>query len=451
MVPQNKLIGGSITKGLLSFTLPILFAICLQLLYGSVDMLIVGNFGSTADVSGVATGGQIMTLVTSVCTGFSMGATILIGQKIGASAHKEVGKVIVNAVILSATLAFVIVLILMVLHQNILIWTNVPIDAFTQTSEYLYYCTWGIPIIFAYNVLGSVFRGLGDSKTPLVAVGIAAIVNVIADLILVGTFGFGAKGAAIATVFAQLMSVVLCLWLVKRRPALSISISSNDIALDITYLMRLATLGAPVALQNSLCNLSFLAVTIIVNRFGVVFSAAVGITEKLIGLFMLLPMAFMQSLAVFVAQNLGANQKERAKKGLWISMGMSVGVACIMVAVALIFGQEILGVFNQNPEVIVEAYSYLKVYTFDILLVSIHFCLAGYYSGCGKTIFVMAQGLIGAVLLRIPLTYFFSTIEPVSLFTIGISIPITSSVEIFLFIAYALFQKKRQKQGLVLS
>lgn len=448
MEPQNKLTSGSILKGLLSFSVPILFAICLQSIYGSVDMLIVGNFGNTADVSGVSTGWQVMNMVTAICTGFSMGATILLGQKIGAKMLDEVGRVIVNAVFLSAVIAFAIMGLLLVLHQNILVWMNVPAEALNQTSGYLTFCSWGVPVIFAYNVLGSIFRGLGDSKTPLLAVGIAAVVNVIADLILVGGFGMGAVGAAVATVFAQLMSVVLCLIQVKRKSILPVAMTRQDLVLEGKYLKRVIALGTPIALQNSLCNMSFLAITVIVNRFGVIFSAAVGVTEKLIGLFMLVPLAFMQSLAVYVSQNLGANQVARAKKGLWLALGLSLGIALVMSVIAFTCGEFILGIFSQDPQVVIEANQYLRIYIFDIFLVSIHFCLAGYYSGCGKTIFVMAQGLIGSILLRIPLTYFFSLVEPTSLFTIGISIPISSGVEIILFIGYALIYRRREAKTL---
>lgn len=448
MESQNKLTNGSILKGLLSFTIPIFCAICLQSIYGSVDMLIVGNFGSTADVSGVATGGQVMTLITSICTGFSMGATILIGQKIGSKMLDEVGRVITNAVFLSLAIAVVTMALLLVFHDSIMVLMNVPTDALIQTSDYLFYCSWGVPIIFAYNVLCSIFRGLGDSKTPLLAVGIAAVVNILVDLILVGGFSMGAKGAAIATVFAQLISVILCLLQVKRKSILPVAITRKDMVLDRGFLVRTTVLGTPIALQNSLCNLSFLVVTIIVNRFGVVFSASVGMTEKVIALFMLVPMAFMQSLAVFVAQNLGAGQHQRAKKGLWLSLGLSLGVACIMAVLAIAQGEFILGIFSQDPEVVATAYDYLLVYTFDIMLVPIHFCLAGYYSGYGKTVFVMVQGLIGSVLLRIPFTYFFSLIEPVSLFTIGLSIPIASGTEILLFIGYALFHRRKSADNL---
>ncbi|OON96088.1 MAG: hypothetical protein ATN32_06695 [Candidatus Epulonipiscium fishelsonii] len=301
MRQQNNLINGGITSSLIKFTIPILFALFLQTMYGMVDLLIVGNFGIVADVSGVSTGSQLMTLITSICTGLATGATILIGQKIGAGEDKEIPAIIQGTTIIFSIFSIISMVFILVCIDDIVAWLNTPLDAINQTTNYLFICAIGVPMIFTYNVLGSIFRGLGDSKTPLIAVGIACIINIVLDLVLIAIFDMGASGAAIATVFAQTISVVICIAMIKKRKMFSFE-NAPSAFFNCSYIKSVLRLGIPVALQSGLISVSFLSITIIVNQFGIIFSASVGLVEKLTGIIMLVPLAFMQSLSVFVAQ-----------------------------------------------------------------------------------------------------------------------------------------------------
>ena len=438
---------GPVTLSLVQFTFPILVAMALQLLYGATDMFIVGNFGTVSDVSGISTSSQLMNLLTSLCTGLATGATIYIGQKIGQKKDHEVSGIIVNAVSLFMLISLAIMSLLLIFKPQLLTLLNTPSNALRETSDYLFYCSLGIPMIFAYNILGSIFRGLGDSKTPMVAVGIACVINIILDLILVAGFGLGAAGAAMATVCAQTISVILSLLIVRQKQLFKFAFHGSDLKFQKVHITRVLSLGIPVALQSMLVSFSFLMITVIINDFGVVFSAAVGLSEKITGLIMLVPLAFMQSLSVYVAQNVGSEEHERAKKALISAMLISIVFGVVMATVAFFQGEYLARLFSQDTAVIAETVNYLKSYAFDTLLVPVLFCLTGYFNGYGKTFFVMIQGVVSSLFIRVPLAFLFSQIVPTSLFIIGLATPTATFIQIIACILYYFFIRKKLHLG----
>ncbi|MFI3323890.1 MAG: MATE family efflux transporter [Rikenellaceae bacterium] len=429
---ENKLTSGSVTKALVSFTIPIFFALLLQVMYGAIDMFIVGNFAQINDVSGVSTGSQLINFLTSVCAGLAMGTTILVGQKRGEKREDEIGAVIANSIALFFAISLVVMVIMLLFRDGIVAGMNTPLEAIQQTGGYIFYSAIGVPMIFAYNVLGSIFRGLGDSKTPLLAVAIACVANIIGDLVLVAYCGMGASGAAIATVGAQTLSVVISVYIIRKRSLFNYSMGLRTFNVNWEYVKRVVLLGVPVALQSGLTALSFLFVMVVVNKFGLIFSAAVGVSEKLVSSILLIPMAFMQSISVFVAQNFGANDFYRTKRGLKVGMMISGAAGVFMAYMCYFHGDILLGIFNQDPDVIAAAGRYLDAYVVEMLLVPALFCLTGYLNGCGATIYVMIQGIVGAILIRLSLTFIFSLIEPVSLFRIGLATPIATAIQVIM-------------------
>ncbi len=429
---ENKLISGGVAKSLVSFTIPIFFALLLQVMYGAIDMFIVGNFAQINDVSGVSTGSQLINFLTSVCAGFAMGTTILIGQKKGEKREEDIGAVIANSIALFFGISLVVMTLMLLFRDGIVAGMNTPEEATTQTRGYIFYSAIGVPMIFAYNVLGSIFRGLGDSKTPLLAVAIACVANIVGDLVLVAHCGMGASGAAIATVGAQAISVIISVYIIRKRSLLNYSMGLRHFRINWDYIKRVIWLGVPVALQSGLTALSFLFVMVVVNKFGLVFSAAVGVSEKLVSSILLIPMAFMQSISVFVAQNFGANDLYRTKRGLKVGMMISGAAGVFMAYMCYFHGDMLLSIFNQDPQVIAAAGTYLDAYVVEMMLVSALFCLTGYLNGCGATIYVMIQGVVGAIVIRLSLTYIFSLIEPVSLFRIGLATPIATAIQVLM-------------------
>lgn len=447
MRTQSDFTEGKILGPLLKFSLPVLFAMLLQAMYGAADLLIVGQFGAAADVSAVSTGSQIMQTITSVITGLSMGTTILLGQKIGQKKPEEAGNVIGAGVCIFAVLALFLTAAMTLFAGPFCAAMQAPAEAFDKTVDYVRICSAGAVFIVAYNVLGSIFRGMGDSKTPLLAVFIACICNILGDLLFVAVFHMAAAGAALATVLAQALSVVLCVLVVRRR-GLPFPFSRKNLRFHRQVIFKTLKLGFPIALQDALVSISFLAIIAIVNSLGVISSAGVGVAEKLCMFIMLVPSSFMQSLSAFVAQNIGANRNDRAVRAMVCGMLASLLIGVAMAFLAFFHGDFLSGLFARDPQVIAASADYLRAYAVDTLLVSFLFCFSGYFNGCGKTTFVMAQGIAGAFLVRIPVSFLMSRIQPVSLFLVGLATPCSTVVQILLCAGYFyLLGRKRRKAG----
>lgn len=402
-------------------------------MYGAMDLMVVGRFGQPADVSAVSTGSQVMHTVTALITGLSMGATVLLGQKLGEGKPEEGGKVLGSAIALFAVVALVLTGAMLATASPMARLMQAPVEAFNQTVIYVRICSGGAAFIVAYNVLGAVFRGLGDSQTPLLTVTIACVVNIIGDLLLVGAWGLGVAGAALATVLAQAVSVALSLLFIRRR-GLPFAFSARDIRLEPRHTRRILCLGAPVALQDVLVSVSFLAIAAIVNSLGVIASAGVGVAEKLCGFIMLVPSSFGQSLSAFVAQNIGAEKRDRAKRAMLYGMGSSLCCGVVLAWLSFFHGGLLAGLFARDGEVIGAAADYLRAYAIDTLLTSLLFCFMGYFNGRGNTAFLMVQGIVGAFLVRIPVSLYMSRLEPVSLFRVGLATPCSTAVQIVLFL-----------------
>ena len=442
--PQNSFTQGKILPPLLRFTVPVLFALILQTMYGAVDLLIIGRFCSAAEVSAVATGSQIMHMVTVIITGLSMGATVLLGQKLGQGDLPGASNAAGGAICLFAAFGLVMTLVIVPLAGQLAGLLQAPQEALSGTTDYVRICGTGLLCIVAYNVLGSVFRGIGDSKTPLFAVAVACAGNIGLDLLFVAVFGWGVSGVVLATVLAQLMSVLLSLLLIRKK-GLPFTFSRSQIRFHQASIQRILRLGAPVALQDLLVTLSFMVITAIVNTLGVVASAGVGVAEKLCGFIMLFPSAFSQSTSAFVAQNIGAGQHQRAKQAMFYGMATSFAVGLLLGYVGFFHGEMLASIFSNDPQVNTAAAAYLRSYAIDTLLTSFLFCFSGYFSGCGQTTFVMAQGIAGAFGVRIPLAFLISRLTA-NLFFIGLATPSSTIVQIVLCLWY--FRRTSRSQAL---
>ena len=434
---------GNILTSLVRFALPVLAALFLQTMYGAVDMLVVGQFATAADVSAVSTGSWLMQLITSFVVGIAMGTTVLLGRRLGEGKPEEAGKIIGASIVLFAIIGVVITFFMELCAVPVAQIMRTPIEAFDATVLYVRICSAGSVFIVAYNVLGSIFRGIGDSRMPLVTVAIACVFNIAGDFLLVGVFGMATAGAAIATVLAQALSVIISV-LIIRRQKLPFTFRRTDIVFDRKRMGSVFRLGLPIAFQDLLVSISFLAITAIVNSLGVIPSAGVGVAEKLCGFIMLVPSAFNQSMSAFVAQNMGAGRMERAKRALLCGIGMSLVVGVFMAWLSFFHGDLLAGLFARDEAVIAAAADYLKAYAIDCLLVSVMFCMIGYFNGYGKTLFVMLQGIAGAFGVRIPVSLIMSRIKPVSLFKVGLATPCSSVVQIILCVGYFLLLSRRK-------
>ena len=439
---NNDFTSGGILSKLLKFMLPVMFAMFLQAMYGAVDLLVVGRFGTTADVSAVSTGSQIITTLTNLIVSFSMGITVAVAQRIGQKRPDDASQTIGTGLIIFAITGLVFTVISLLGASGLAGIMQAPKEAFDITANYIRICGGGFVVITAYNLLGSIFRGLGDSKTPLIAVGIACVFNIIGDLVFVAGFDMGASGAAIATVIAQLISVIISFMMI-RHAKLPFEFHRANIKLKKGFASVIIRIGAPIALQDFLVGASFLVLLAIVNRLGVTASAGVGVAQKVCVFIMLVPLAFMQSMTAFVAQNYGAGLMHRAQKALKTGIIVSFAFGIAMFLLTFFHGDMLAGIFSDEADTIKASWDYLKAYAIDCLNTCFLFCFIGYYNGIEKTKFVMIQGICGAFLVRIPFAFLMQKIGNGSLFLIGMAIPCSTVLQIIMcFAAYFYFRSK---------
>ncbi|MBQ3644008.1 MAG: MATE family efflux transporter [Candidatus Riflebacteria bacterium] len=440
---ENELTEGKIYPALVKFTIPLLLAMFLQALYSGVDLLIVGRFAETADVSGVATGSMLMMTTTMAVCSLAIGVTILVGRKVGQKRPKQVGMVIGNGITLFSIIALLMTIIFVWKSDYLSELMHAPQEAFSQTQDYIKYCGWGSVFVLAYNLLGGILRGLGDAKTPLFTVVIATIVNIIGDYILISKYHMGAKGAAIATVFAQAVSVLITLIIIKGRKNLPLEFSLKNIEFKKKIIAMIIMLGIPIAIQDVLVGLSFMVIQVLVNSIDLVASAGVGIGEKICRFIMLVPAAFSQALGTFVSQNIGAKKYERIYKALWYGIYTSVAVGVFMGYSSFFHGDWLCSFFTEKNDVITAAHTYLKAYSIDCVLTPFLFCFLGYYVGYGKSFFLMIQGIIGAICIRIPFAYFASIYPSSTVFHIALATPVATSAQIIICLLYFFRMKKK--------
>lgn len=434
---------GGIAGPLIRFAVPVLAALFLQAMYGAVDLLVVGQFADKADVSAVATGAHIMMTLTNLVASLAMGATVLLGQQIGEGNAEKGGATIGACIALFGSMGLALTLI--TVPGAGLLASVMQAPAHDLTAAYVRICGTGMLVIIAYNLIGSVFRGIGDSVTPLITVAIACVVNIVGDLLLVAVCHMGTAGAAIATVAAQAVSVAISLLLVRRRQ-LPFRLERQHIRFNKALIRQVIGLGLPIALSDLLVSISFLVIQAIVNSLGVVPSAGVGVAEKVCAFIMLVPSAFSQAMSAFVAQNAGAGKYDRAVRSLYCGVGLSLAVGAVMSWLSICHGQLLGGIFSGDPQVIAAAADYLKAYGIDCLLTPIFFCAIGFFNGLGKTRFVMAQGIVSAFCVRVPVSYLMSQRVPVSLFWIGMATPFSSMLQIAMCTWYFLALRR---QGLL--
>ena len=440
---KSDFTSGSILGKLLPFMAPILGALILQAAYGAVDLLVVGRFGTTSGLSAVSTGSQILNLVTFVVTQFAMGITVLIARYIGEKKTQNIGSLIGGSILVYAMISVVLFVVLIGFSRPIAILMQAPKEAIDLTATYVRICGGGIFFIVAYNLLSAIFRGLGDSKSPLLFVGVACIVNIIGDMIFVAGFHLDAAGAAMATVLAQAVSVVFALFLLLKRQ-LAFQITKKDFRIN-THCIRALKIGLPLALQECLTQISFLALCAFVNRLGLEASSGYGVACKVVNFAMLIPSSLMQSMASFVSQNVGAGNKKRAKQAMFTGMGVGLVVGCVVFIFVLFKGNLLTGIFTKDAIVVQKGYDYLKGFALETIVTAILFSMVGYFNGNDKTVWVMIQGLIQTLLVRLPLAYYMSIQPNASLTSIGFAAPTATIFGIVLNVIFYIWMNRKDK------
>ena len=429
---QRDLTKGSIFHNVIYFAIPYLISCFLQTFYGLADLFITGQFNGAATVTAVSVGSQIMHMITVIIVGLAMGTTVTVGMCIGEKNREKASDYIGNSIIIFSVMSIILTILTIVFSGKILILLSTPAQAIAETEKYIIVCFAGIPFITGYNVISSIFRGMGDTKSPLIFVGIAGIVNIIGDYILIGALNMGALGAAVATVSSQACSVIIAVVILLKRGNL-VHITMDSLKLKKEYVKKILIIGTPISFQDGLIQVSFLVITAIANSRGVDVAAAVGIVEKIISFLFLVPSAMLSTVSAIAAQNAGAGSHERAKSTLYYGIRICIVYGIITIIVCEPLASVIVSIFVKNePKVVILGAQYLRTYVFDCLFAGMHFCFSGYFSAYGKSIYSFIHNIISIVLMRIPGAYLASVFFPATLYAMGIAAPTGSLLSVII-------------------
>ncbi len=448
---ENSLTSGNLFHSMMKFSIPYLIASFLQTFYGMADLYITGQFNSAAPVSAVSIGSQVMHMITVIIVGLAMGTTVSLSHAIGKNDKKEASKVIGNSVIVFAIFAILLTILLLLNISNILNVLQTPAEAVNFANQYLLICFVGIPFVVAYNIISSIYRGIGDTKSPMIFVAIAGVFNIILDYVLVGPFQMGAAGAAIATITSQAASVILALFS-SRKLLAGFHITKQDFRIESQTVRKIFGIGLPISCQDGLIQISFLLITMIANTRGLAVSTAVGIVEKIISFLFLVPSAMLSTVSAITAQNVGAGNHDRGRKTLQYGITTCLIFGIIVFIVCQFTSTTIVSLFIKNePEVITLGGQYLRTYSLDCVFAGIHFCYSGYFSAYEKSIYSFIHNITSVVLIRVPGAYLASIWWPETLYAMGLAAPMGSLLSTIICIILYLKLKKEIAQNETIS
>lgn len=417
---EKNLTSGSVFQNIVWFSLPYLLSYFLQTLYGMADLFIIGQFEGVAGTTAVSIGSQVMHMITVMIVGLAMGSTVSIAQAVGANNKKQVSLSVGNTVTLFMGLSVVLSAVLLLFVRPIVTVMSTPEEAVSGTVLYLTICFLGIPFITAYNIISSIFRGLGDSRSPMYFIAVACVANMVLDYLFIGYFHLGPAGAALGTTLAQAVSVVIALLAISRQKS-GITLCKNDFRPRKSVMGQLLQIGIPVALQDGFIQIAFIVITIIANRRGLSAAAAVGIVEKMISFLFLVPSSMLSTVSALCAQNIGAGKEDRARETLRYAIMIAAGFGILVSILIQFIAEPAVGLFTTDATVRMMGGQYIRGYIFDCIFAGIHFSFSGYFCACGRSEFSFLHNIIAILLVRIPGVYLTSKLFPTTLLPMGIA------------------------------
>lgn len=427
---------GNTLKTMIIFSIPFILSNLLQTFYGMADLFIVGQYNTASSLTGVSIGSQIMHMITVMIIALAMSTTVMIGKYVGENNQQKIKETIINSIILFMTISLIVTLALLLNLDNIIKIMLTPKEAIQETTTYLKICFSAIPIITLYNLISAILRGLGNSKQPMYYIAISCIINIILDYILIGYFNMHALGAALATVIAQAISVIIAL-LTSKLPITIIKPSK-------TIIKELLHIGIPICIQDGLIQISFIIITMIANSRGIYISSAVGVVEKIITFFFLVPSSMLSSISAMASQCLGNKQPLKAKQTLLYGITIALCFGLFFAFVCQIFDKQIISLFTNEIEVIHYGRQYLKAYVFDCVFAAISFSFSGYFVAYGYSMISFIHNIISIVLIRVPGAYLASIIYPENLFYMGLTPALGSLLSAIICISIYLCLKKKK-------
>lgn len=441
---EKDLTTGSVLKNIVFFSLPYLLSYFLQTLYGMADLFIIGQFNGVDRITAVSVGSQVMHMLTVMIVGLAMGATVTIGKAIGGKKLEQASITVGNTITLFMGVSIFMTVLLLLLVKPIVAVMSTPSEAVSETIIYLTICFIGIPFITAYNIISSIFRGLGDSKSPMYFIAIACVVNIILDYLFIGGLHLGAAGAALGTTLSQTVSVIVALCVVLRRKT-GITLKRQYFKPQMETMGQILRIGIPVALQDGFIQIAFIVITVIANRRGLNDAAAVGIVEKFISIVFLVPSTMLSTVSALSAQNIGAGKHERASETLRYAIMIAVGFGIVVAVITQFVGKDIVGIFTKDEAVIVLGDQYLRSYIWDCVFAGIHFSFSGYFCAYGLSGISFLHNVLSIICVRIPGAYFASLYYPDTLYPMGFAAPGGSLLSVIVcVIAFCIVRKRRR-------
>jgi len=402
---------GSIPKQLIWFTLPFMASNALQVLYSTIDMIVVGQYVGTAGLSAVSQSSLIVNLAVMICFGVSNAGQVLVSQALGSGKRDRLSSIIGTLFSILMIVALVFTVLYISLKDSIFGLMNIPPESYDMAIEYIVICAGGLVFTAGYNMVSAVLRGMGDSKRPLLFIVIASVVNLLLDLLFTGCWGWGVAGAAWATIIGQAVSFIFSVWyLYKRRDEVGFDFKLKSLALDRTYSSLIIRLGAPMAVQSGFINLSMLFVNSIVNDISVVASATFGVGMRIDDIVNKISQGIQYAATPMISQNIGAKDTGRAKSVVYWAIVYSVIFTVFFMTLYVLFGKELFMLFDKNPEVHKMSGEFIKAILWMFPAFAIMRGSGAFIQGIGHAKLCMVLAMLDGVVLRIGLSYLFGIV-----------------------------------------
>ena len=441
---EKNLTTGSVLKTIIYFALPYLLSYFLQTLYGMADLYITGQFNGVDSITAVSNGSQVMHMITVIIVGLAMGTTVIIGKAIGGNKLDNAGRAIGNTITLFMGIAIVMTIVFLIAAKLIVLLIGVPQEAVAGTVRYLIICFIGIPFITAYNIISYIFRGLGDSKSPMYFIGISCVTNITLDYVFIGLCDLGPSGAALGTVLSQTFSVIVAFISIRKRKT-GIKLVKENFIPDRKVLGEILKVGIPVAVQDGCIQVAFIIITVIANHRGLDDAAAVGIVEKMISAIFIIPSSMLATVSALSAQNIGAGKYDRAAKTLRYATMITSVYGIFMAVIMQVLAAPLLALFTKDAAVVVLGTQYMKGYIIDSIFAGVHFCFSGYFAAYGKSYIGFMHNIISITFVRVPGSYLASKLFGDTLFPMGLAAPAGSLLSVIICVCAYIYLKRSGK------
>lgn len=399
---------GNIPKQLILFSLPFMASNALQVIYSTIDMIIVGEYVGTAGLSAVSQSSMIVNLATMVCLGFSNAGQVMIAQSLGAKKYKEMNKIMGTLSIYVLALSLVFTAIMLMGRPLIFHLMNIPDESYDMATSYLIICALGLIFTAGYNMVSAILRGMGDAKRPFLFILIASVVNLVLDIIFTGLLGWGVAGAAYATIIGQAVSFIFSIYyLVKHKEAFGFDFKKDNFIFDKKYAKMITGLGAPMAIQSGFINISMLFVNSLINDVGVVASATFGVGCRIDDIINKISQGIQYAAMPMISMNIGAGNPKRAQKVVYCSWVISAIFTAVCIMLYVFFGKELFILFSDDPLVHEMSSTFIKAILWMFPAFAVMRGSGAFIQGIGNSKLCMILAMLDGVVLRIGLSWLF--------------------------------------------